>query len=141
VYLGQKYGIFPFSPQLLSLPSYVVESIYEISKKQDLVESIYTSVISEPDICFNDIDAVILPKKMCPFGCKVKKCPYNWDITKCPHDLDKKSIDELSLYFTKSLYIKDEDVAIDKRKQFADEKTVKAILSQKTRGNYQDLVK
>lgn len=118
------------------MPVSVVDLAYLTSKKIDIQESIFGFVATKDNVCFNDIDAVRLPSKMCPFGCKKSKsgCPYDFDSSKCPHDLDKKSIDELAEYLTKLQYYDDDDVGVDYGKTI-DPKIIEAWKKSKRPGN------
>jgi len=116
------------------MPSQIIELAYGASRRADIQESIFSFVTSKDDVCFNDISAIKLPKKMCPFGCKKTNCPYDYDSNKCPHDLDEKSINELAEYLVKLQYYDDENAGIDYTKT-VDPKVIEALKKYKRPGN------
>jgi len=120
---------------LLSAPASNIELVYETSKRLEMQEGIFSSILSKEDTCFNDIYNVKLPKNLCPFGCKTTKCPYEWDAEKCPHNLSEKSTEELAEYAMKSYYYGDDNAGVEYEKQ-VDPKLLKAIRQYKTPGNY-----
>ena len=121
------------------MPYKCLETIYDISKKQDLIQSIFEFIATKDDLCLEDIANIKLPDKICPFGCKKEtECPYDYNPNKCPHNLDKMSLDELNMYLIKLFYY-DGD-AINKKpdevKKLPDS-VLKAFLDYNAPGNYQ----
>ncbi len=117
------------------MPASSVDMIFESSKRVEMQEGIFSSVISKDDVCFNDIAAVVLPKNLCPFGCKKKECPYDWDEKRCPHNLREMSTERLSDYVIKTFYYGDEGIEVSHEKQ-VDPKLLEAIKNYKRPGNY-----
>ena len=106
-------------------------------RKQEMTESIFTSLISKKNKCLRHIDEVRLPKKMCPFGCKVNNCPYGWDAEKCPHNLDKMDLNKLGEYVIKCFYMGRDDEGESEERlsdRFAPE-TLKSIMEWQRPGN------
>lgn len=94
---------------MLDIAPVKVEAVYTVSRKQDLIQSIFEFISSKDETCLNDIFAVELPEQICPFGCKKTGCIYNYDVTRCPHNLDEKSLDELYEYMLKIYYHKSDN--------------------------------
>ena len=138
MHIGQKYSIFPLSPQLLNAPADTIEIVYELTRRREMQEGIFSATLTKGNTCFDDIAKVNLPDTLCPFGCKKKKCAFDWDVEKCPHDLTKKTTDELTEYMLKSLYYDDEDykdTAAEYEKK-VDPKLLEALKNFKRPGNY-----
>jgi len=120
------------------MPYKYLETIYDISKKQDLIQSIFEFIASKDNLCLEDIANVELPDKMCPFGCKKESgCPYDYNADKCPHNLDGMSLDELTVYLIKVFYYDDGD---DDKKPSEPKKlpdgVLEAFLKYNAPGNY-----
>lgn len=122
------------------MPYKYLETLYAVSKKQDLTQSILEALFVEKNKCLDDISKIKLPEKMCPFGCKKDSCPeYDYDASKCPHNLDNKDLGELGEYLVKLLYLKDkdeDDSGTDEVKKVPDE-VIKAFMEYNRPGNYQ----
>lgn len=135
MYIGQKLGIYPFSTQLIHASTSEIEVVYYALRKRDMIESIFSSLITSKDRCLRHVYEVKLPKNMCPFGCKVSSCPYGWDADKCPHNLDKMDLSELSSYVIKCFYMTDDNSEKEERlsKKMAPE-TLKSFMDWKRPG-------
>lgn len=121
---------------MLGAPYKYLEILYEASKKQDLIQSIFELVLTKNNVCFEDISEVKLPEKLCPFGCKKDDCPYDYDVNKCPHNLDEKDLEELGMYLIKFLYYEDGDKKEQDEVKKVPKKVLDAFMAYDRPGNY-----
>lgn len=127
------------------MPYKYLEVVHDITKKQDLIQSIFEFVATKENLCLEDIANVKLPDKMCPFGCKLgkeKECPYDYDISKCPHNLDDMSLDELTVYLVKILHYDSKSVDKESKepKKLPDD-VLQTFLKYNAPGNYKKVDK